>query len=79
MTGKPTLTQKDLAARRHGEICEGLWRVSTALEAIYQQGERRLKATSSLEAKVESALLYFVKAWQSAAGEGKARGGHVNV
>jgi hypothetical protein len=69
MTGKTTLSQKDLSARRRAEIVESLWRISVGVEALHQQGERRLRATSSLEAKVESALQYFVRAWQGVRGE----------
>ena len=64
-TENPTGNRARLEAHRHAELVESLWRVSTGIEALYQQGERRLKATTALEAKVESALRYFIEAWQS--------------
>jgi hypothetical protein len=66
--GKTRLSAADLAHRRHAEICEALWRISTGLAALYQQGERRLKASTALESRVEGALQYFVRAWQATRG-----------
>jgi hypothetical protein len=62
-TDKDTIDRAHLEAQRHAELCEGLWRISTALEASYQLQERQLRAMTSLEARIEGALQYFIRAW----------------
>jgi hypothetical protein len=57
--------RRTIAEYRHNETIEALRRINAGIELLHQQGERRLKATASLEAKVEAALQYFIRAWQS--------------
>jgi hypothetical protein len=61
----PSPAIRDERPGAHAELVEALWRISTGIEALYQQRERRLKATTAVEAKVEGALKYFIEAWQS--------------
>lgn len=58
------LSADDLAGRRHAELIESLWRLNVGLEALYQLGERQLKAFASAEQKLETGLAFFIEAWQ---------------
>ena len=57
-----------LDEHRHNELVEQLRRIGLGIEALHQQGERRLRASASLEAKLESLLTYLVRCWQAVRG-----------
>jgi hypothetical protein len=61
--------RRTIQEHRHAELIETLRRINAGIELLHQQGERRLRATASLETKVEAALRYFIRAWQSVRGE----------
>jgi hypothetical protein len=62
---QPTSDPATIEARRHAELIESLWRISTGIEALYQLQDRQLRAVTSLEARIEAALRYFIEALQA--------------
>jgi len=66
--GKSALPRRTIQDRRHAELVESLWRISVGVEALYQQGERLLKAQTAAEARHDAQLRYLIQCWQEVRG-----------
>jgi hypothetical protein len=65
-SGDPSPRNPELvAAHRHAEIVEALWRIGTGIEALNRTQEQISRQLADVVARVESALQYVVRAWQA--------------
>jgi len=60
-----------VAAHRHAEIVEALWRISTGIEALNRTSEQISRQLADVVARTEAALQYVIRAWQEVGGRAK--------